>query len=210
MTVAHTSDTSGRFITFEGIDGAGKSTHIATLTARLAAQGEVVSTREPGGTPLAETLRGLFLHNAMDDLTETLLVFAGRRDHLRTVIEPALIAGKTVLCDRFADASFAYQGGGRGMSLDVLNTLEFWVLEGRQPDLTFWFDLPAAQAAARRAAARDADRFEQQDLEFFERVRAGYAARATTAPQRFARIDASLTVPEVAAQIEAVMLARGW
>ena len=210
MTVAHTSDTSGRFITFEGIDGAGKSTHIATLTARLAAQGEVVSTREPGGTPLAETLRGLFLHHAMDDLTETLLVFAGRRDHLRTVIEPALIAGKTVLCDRFADASFAYQGGGRGMSLDVLNTLEFWVLEGRQPDLTFWFDLPAAQAAARRAAARDADRFEQQDLEFFERVRAGYAARATTAPQRFARIDASLTVPEVAAQIEAVMLARGW
>ena len=201
---------TARFITFEGIDGAGKSTHIATLTARLAAQGEVVSTREPGGTPLAETLRGLFLHHAMDDLTETLLVFAGRRDHLRSVIEPALIAGKTVLCDRFADASFAYQGGGRGMSLDVLNSLESWVLEGRQPDLTFWFDLPAAQAAARRAAARDADRFEQQDLEFFERVRAAYAARAAAAPQRFARIDASLTVPEVAAQIEAVMLARGW
>ena len=207
MTVAHIQ---GRFITFEGIDGAGKSTHIAKLTARLAAQGEVVSTREPGGTALAETLRGLFLHNAMDDLTETLLVFAGRRDHLRTVIEPALLAGKTVLCDRFADASFAYQGGGRGMSLDVLNTLESWVLEGRQPDLTFWFDLPAAQAAARRAAARDADRFEQQDLDFFERVRAGYAARAASAPQRFARIDASLTVPEVAAQIEAVTLARGW
>ena len=207
MTVAHIQ---GRFITFEGIDGAGKSTHIAKLTARLAAQGEVVSTREPGGTPLAETLRGLFLHHAMDDLTETLLVFAGRRDHLRSVIEPALIAGKTVLCDRFADASFAYQGGGRGMSLDVLNSLESWVLEGRQPDLTFWFDLPAAQAAARRAAARDADRFEQQDLEFFERVRAAYAARAAAAPQRFARIDASLTVPEVAAQIEAVMLARGW
>ena len=209
MTVAHTEN-SGRFITFEGIDGAGKSTHIAALTERLARQGEVVSTREPGGTALAETLRGLFLHKAMDDLTETLLVFAGRRDHLRAVIEPALIAGKTVLCDRFADASFAYQGGGRGMSIDILNSLESWVLEGLQPDLTFWFDLPAAQAAARRAAARDADRFEQQDLEFFERVRAAYAARAAAAPQRFARIDASLTVPEVAAQIEAVMLARGW
>ena len=201
---------TGRFITFEGIDGAGKSTHIAALTARLQMQGEVVSTREPGGTPLAETLRGLFLHHAMDDLTETLLVFAGRRDHLRTVIEPALSAGKTVLCDRFADASFAYQGGGRGMSLEVLNSLESWVLEGRRPDLTFWFDLPAAQAAARRAAAREADRFEQQDLEFFERVRDGYASRAAADPDRFARIDASLGVPEVAAQIEAVMLARGW
>jgi len=203
--------TTGRFITFEGIDGAGKSTHIAALTERLRAQGEVVCTREPGGTELAEAIRGLFLHNAMDDLTETLLVFAGRRDHIRTVIEPALQAGKIVLCDRFADASFAYQGGGRGMSLEVLNTLERWVLEGgRQPDLTLWFDLPAATAAQRRAAAREADRFEQQDLNFFERVRAGYAARAAAAPQRFARIDASLSVPEVAAQIEAVMLARGW
>jgi dTMP kinase len=201
---------TGRFITFEGIDGAGKSTHLATLTERLRAQGPVVTTREPGGTALAETIRGLFLHNAMDDLTETLLVFAGRRDHVRAVIEPALQEGKTVLCDRFADASFAYQGGGRGMSLDVLNTLERWVLEGRQPDLTFWFDLPAAMAAERRAAARDADRFEQQDLDFFERVRAGYATRAAAAPERFARIDASLTVPEVAAQIEAVMVARGW
>ncbi|HEY4084265.1 MAG TPA: dTMP kinase [Burkholderiaceae bacterium] len=201
---------TGRFITFEGIDGAGKSTHIASLTTRLALQGEVVSTREPGGTPLAETLRGLFLHHEMDDLTETLLVFAGRRDHVRTVIQPALQAGKTVLCDRFADASFAYQGGGRGMSLEVLESLERWVIEARQPDLTLWFDLPAAMAAERRAAARDADRFEQQDLEFFERVRAAYAARAAGAPKRFARIDASLSVPEVAAQIEAVMLSRGW
>jgi dTMP kinase len=201
---------TGRFITFEGIDGAGKSTHIAAVTERLARQGEVVSTREPGGTPLAETLRGLFLHHAMDDLTETLLVFAGRRDHVRSLITPALAAGKTVLCDRFADASFAYQGGGRGMSLQVLETLEHWVIDDRQPDLTLWFDLPAAMAAERRAAARDADRFEQQDLEFFERVRAGYAARAAGAPQRFARIDASLSVAEVAAQIEAVLIARGW
>ena len=201
---------SSRFITFEGIDGAGKSTHIASLTARLAAQGEVVSTREPGGTPLAETLRGLFLHSGMDPLTELLLVFAARRDHLQKVIEPALVAGKTVLCDRFTDASFAYQGGGRGMDLTVLSTLEQWVQQGRQPDLTLWFDLPAEVAARRRAAARKADRFEQQDLEFFERVRAGYAARAAAAPHRFARIDASRSVEEVAAQILAVMEQRGW
>jgi len=200
----------GRFITFEGIDGAGKSTHMAALTARLAAQGEVVNTREPGGTPLAETLRGLFLHSGMDPLTELLLVFAGRRDHLQKVIEPALAAGKTVLCDRFTDASFAYQGSGRGMDLAVLGTLEQWVQEGRQPDLTLWFDLPATLAAQRRAAAREADRFEQQDLDFFERVRAGYAARAAAAPERFARIDASVSIDAVAAQITAVMESRGW
>jgi len=202
---------TSRFITFEGIDGAGKSTHIARLGERLSSRGaSVLNTREPGGTPLAETLRGLFLHSGMDGLTEALLVFAGRRDHLRQVIEPALQAGQTVLCDRFTDATFSYQGGGRGMDLDVLATLEQWVQEGRQPDLTFWFDLPAEQAAQRRAAAREADRFEQQDLDFFNKVRAGYAARAAQSPERFARIDASLTVAEVAAQIEAVLEARGW
>jgi dTMP kinase len=202
---------SSRFITFEGIDGAGKSTHIAALTERLLAGGAtVINTREPGGTELAETLRGLFLHSGMDSLTEALLVFAGRRDHLQRVIEPALAAGQTVLCDRFTDASFAYQGAGRGMDLGVLTTLEQWVQMGRQPDLTLWFDLPAEMAAKRRAAARDADRFEQQDLEFFERVRAGYAARAAGAPARFERIDASLSIAEVAAQIAQVMEARGW
>lgn len=201
---------AARFITFEGIDGAGKSTHIAALTERLARKAEVVNTREPGGTPLAETLRGLFLHSGMDALTELLLVFAGRRDHLQQVINPALATGKTVLCDRFTDASFAYQGAGRGMDLGVLATLETWVQEGRQPDLTIWFDLPPATAAQRRAAARDADRFEQQDLEFFERVRGGYAARAAAAPERFARIDASASVESVAQQIAAVMDARGW
>ncbi len=199
-----------RFISFEGIDGAGKSTHIAALTERLARNAEVINTREPGGTPLAETLRGLFLHSGMDALTELLLVFAGRRDHLQQVINPALAAGKTVLCDRFTDASFAYQGAGRGMDLTVLATLEAWVQEGRQPDLTIWFDLPPAIAAQRRAAARDADRFEQQDLEFFERVRGGYAARAAAAPERFARIDASGSVESVALQIAAVMDGRGW
>ncbi len=202
---------TARFITFEGIDGAGKSTHIAALTERLKARGAVVvNTREPGGTDLAETLRGLFLHSGMDSLTEALLVFAGRRDHLQRVIEPALAAGKTVLCDRYTDASFAYQGAGRGMDLSVLTTLEQWVQRGLQPDLTLWFDLPAEMAAQRRANAREADRFEQQDLEFFERVRGGYAARAAAAPARFARIDASGSVAEVAAQIADVMEVRGW
>jgi len=202
---------SGRFISFEGIDGAGKSTHIAAVSARLRAAGaEVVNTREPGGTPLAERLRELVLHEGMDVLTEALLVFAGRRDHLRQVIEPALAAGRTVVSDRFTDASFAYQGGGNGLPLAVLDQLESWVTLGRQPDLTIWFDLPPAMAAARRAAARDADRFEQQDLDFFERVRAGYAARAAAAPQRFARIDASGDVASVSAQIMAVLEQRGW
>jgi len=202
---------TSRFISFEGIDGAGKSTHIEALSRRLAAGGAVVvNTREPGGTALAETLRGLFLHSGMDSLTEALLVFAGRRDHLQRVIEPALASGQTVLCDRFTDASFAYQGAGRGMDMSVLTTLEQWVQQGRQPDLTLWFDLPAEMAAQRRAAAREADRFEQQDLAFFERVRGGYAARAAAAPERFARIDASLSVAEVAAQIATVMEARGW
>jgi dTMP kinase len=200
-----------RFITFEGIDGAGKSTHIASLTTYLSDKGAtVVGTREPGGTELAEALRELVLHRRMDGLTEALLVFAGRRDHLQRVIEPALAAGQTVLCDRFTDATFAYQGGGRGMDATVLATLEQWVQQGRQPDLTLWFDLPPAQAAQRRAAAREADRFEQQDLAFFERVRAAYAQRAADAPARFARIDASQSVAEVAAQIQAVMAARQW
>lgn len=203
--------TTARFISFEGIDGAGKSTHIEALGERLRQRGaDVVHTREPGGTELAESLRELILHRGMDSLTEALLVFAGRRDHLQRVIEPALAAGKTVLCDRFTDASFAYQGGGRGMDLAVLGTLEHWVQGTRQPDLTLWFDLDPAIAAQRRAAAREADRFEQQDLEFFTRVRAGYAARAASAPQRFARIDAGLSVPEVAAQIHELLEARGW
>ncbi len=202
---------TARFISFEGIDGAGKSTHIATLTARLEQRGAtVINTREPGGTELAETLRELVLHSSMDSLTEALLVFAGRRDHLLQVIQPALDAGKTVLCDRFTDASFAYQGGGRGVDLAVLGTLEKWVQGERQPDLTLWFDLPPEMAAQRRAAARTADRFEQQDLDFFGRVRAAYARRAEAAPQRFVRLDASLSVDAVAAQIAAVMESRGW
>ncbi|WP_157266241.1 dTMP kinase [Azohydromonas aeria] len=199
------------FITFEGIDGAGKSSHIEALAQWLRARGrEVQLTREPGGTALAERLRELLLHEAMDPLTESLLVFAARRDHLRQCIEPALACGATVLCDRFTDATFAYQGGGRGFNLDVLGRLESWVQEGRQPDVTLWFDLPPDVAAQRRAAARAADRFESEDERFFSRVRAGYAARAAAAPGRFIQIDADQPREAVWAQIERSLLERGW
>lgn len=202
---------AGRFITFEGIDGAGKSTHIDALAERWRNQGRhVVLTREPGGTPLAESLREQLLHTAMDPLTEALLVFAARRDHLRQVVQPALAAGHTVLCDRFTDATFAYQGGGRGFDPHVLATLEQWVQEGLQPELTVWFDMPAAVAAERRAAARAPDRFEQQETAFFERVRAGYQARCEQHPARFMCIDASGTREAVRADLMARMEARGW
>jgi dTMP kinase len=200
-----------RFITFEGIDGAGKSTHIDAVAQRLRDAGAtVVCTREPGGTALAEQLRELVLHQPMDALTEALLVFAARRDHLRQVIVPALGRGDTVLCDRFTDASFAYQGAGRGFDTAVLAQLEQWVQHRLQPDLTIWFDLPAVTAAQRRAEARAPDRFEQQDIEFFERVRHGYQQRADAAPQRIVRVDASLDRDAVWRQIVAVLEARQW
>ena len=168
------------------------------------------ATREPGGTPLAEDLRAMVLNRPMDPLTEALLVFAARRDHVVNVIQPALARGEVVLADRFADASFAYQGGGRGVPLAQLNTLEAWACEGLQPDLTLWFDLDPAEAAQRRARAREADRFEAEDLAFFERVRAGYAARAAAQPARFARLDAGQSLAAVAAQVQAVLTERGW
>ena len=200
-----------RFITFEGIDGAGKSTHIDAVAQRLHGSGAtVLCTREPGGTGLAETLRGLVLHEPMDALTELLLVFAARRDHLQQVIVPALARGETVLCDRFTDATFAYQGGGRGFDTRVLEQLEAWVHEGVQPDLTIWFDLPAALAAQRRAAVRVPDRFERQDVGFFERVRQGYVERAQAAPQRIVRIDASLDRDAVWRQIAGALESRQW
>ncbi len=202
---------AGRFITFEGIDGAGKSSHIEALAAWLRGRGHtVLLTREPGGTPLAERLREQVLHEPMDALTEALLVFAARRDHLVRQIEPALARGETVLCDRFTDATFAYQGGGRGFDLAVLAQLEQWVQQGRQPDLTLWFDLPAATAALRRGAVRQPDRFEAQDEAFFQRVSAGYERRATLDPARFARLDARGERSAVWAQIEAAMAARSW
>lgn len=203
--------TRGRFISFEGIDGAGKSTHLEQAVAWLRARGhEVVLTREPGGTELAERLRELVLHEPMDALTEALLVFAARRDHLVQLIEPALAAGRTVVCDRYTDATFAYQGGGRGFDLAVLAQLEDWVQQGRQPDLTLWFDLPAAVAAERRAAVRLPDRFESQDLAFFERVRAGYARRCDAAPARFVRLDALGSRELVGSRVKAALTATGW
>ncbi|WP_137896646.1 dTMP kinase [Ramlibacter sp. 2FC] len=214
MSASHT----GFFISFEGIDGAGKSTHIEGLAAALRAGGRTVAlTREPGGTPLAERLRELVLHQPMDALTEALLIFAARRDHLRQVIEPALARGEVVLCDRFTDASFAYQGGGRGFDLAVLQTLEQWVQRLgdapgaalRQPDLTIWFDLPPAIAAERLADARQPDRFEAQPVAFFERVREGYARRMAEAPGRFVRIDAARPRDAVWAQLRAAVLPGG-
>ena len=194
---------SGLFISFEGIDGAGKSSHIEALAQAFKAAGRaVLQTREPGGTPLAEKLRDMVLHDAMDPLCEALLVFAARRDHLNHVIEPALARGDVVLCDRFTDATFAYQGAGRGFSLDVLTQLEHWVQalpSGglRQPDITVWFALDPAIAAERLSAARLPDRFESQPLAFFQSVHNGYAARAASDPKRFAQLDASASIEHV-------------
>ena len=211
MISAAPAPAGGRFVTFEGIDGAGKSSHIDALADWARARGaEVVLTREPGGTPLAERLRDLFLHETMDPLTEGLLVFAARRDHLRQVIEPALARGAMVLCDRFTDATFAYQGAGRGFDFAVLAQLEAWVQQGRQPDLTLWFDLDPTEAARRRAAVRSADRLEREDEAFFIRVRDGYAQRAQAAPARFARIDAAQTREAVRADAIAALASRGW
>jgi len=206
----------GLFISFEGIDGAGKSSHVGALAQALRRTGRTVTeTREPGGTPLAEQLRALVLHQNMDALTEALLIFAGRRDHLQGVIVPALERGEVVLCDRFTDATFAYQGYGRGFDLAVLATLERWVqgagLEGLvQPQLTLWFDLPAPVAAQRLAGARVPDKFEAQPGAFFERVAAGYAARMQAEPARFARIDANRDPGGVWTQVEAAVRLRGF
>ena len=201
----------GRFITFEGIDGAGKTTHIDALEQSWRQQGrDVVRTREPGGTPLAEKLRELVLHDSMDPLTEALLVFSARRDHVQQVIRPALARGAWVLCDRFTDATFAYQGAGRGFELAVLRQLETWVQEGLQPDLTLLFDLPPAVAAGRLQAARQPDRFEALDAAFFERVRAGYLARQSAQPERFAIIQADARPEDVATQVRQAIEAKGW
>ncbi len=207
--------TSGLFITFEGIDGAGKSSHIEALADNFRQQKRVVTlTREPGGTTLAEKLRALLLHDAMDPLTEALLMFAARRDHLQQVIEPALAQGHVVLCDRFTDATFAYQGHGRGFDLGILAQLEQWVQTSpsglRQPDLTLWFDLPPSVAAERLAQARVPDKFEAQPLAFFEQVAQGYAARMQKAPQRFARIQAHASLEEVWRQVLFTCQQRGW
>lgn len=210
---------SGLFITFEGIDGAGKSSHIDALAQAFRQAGRTVTlTREPGGTPLAEKLRQLLLHDAMDPLTEALVVFAARRDHLVQVIEPALARGEVVISDRFTDATFAYQGTGRGIDWQKLLVLERMAQTGcgleaslmREPDLTIWFDLPAAVAAERLATARVPDRFEAQPQAFFAAVADGYARRCAQAPGRFARIDAHQSREAVWQQVTAVLQARGW
>ena len=212
------SNPRGLFITFEGIDGAGKTTHIDAVVRLFEEQGrKVVRTREPGGTDLAERLRACVLEADMDPLTEALLVFAARRDHVQRVIRPALAKGKVVLSDRFTDASYAYQGGGRGLSTEVLSQLEAWVQapeeEGGkmlQPDLTFWFDLPPEVAAQRIADNRQLDRFEQEQQDFFERVRAGYAARAEAAKGRMLRVDSNRERHQVWQQITQALVQRGW
>ena len=203
--------TRGLFISFEGIDGAGKSTHIARVAELFRQAGRaVVLTREPGGTPLSEKLRELVLHEPMDALTEALLMFAARREHLVQVIEPALARSDVVLCDRFTDATFAYQGGGRGFEWQVLAQLERMVQalpDGalRQPDLTVWFDLDPHIAAQRLASARVPDKFESQTADFFAAVRAGYAKRQVEMPARFARIDADQSMEAVGADVGRVV-----
>lgn len=194
----------GKFITLEGIDGAGKSTHLQWLADRLRAQGrDVVVTREPGGTPLGERLREIILHEPMDLDTEALLVFAARQEHICRVIEPSLAAGTWVLSDRFTDATFAYQGGGRGIPFDRLAILEAWVQRGLQPDLTLFFDVPIAVGQERlRQATAAPDRFEREQAAFFERVRAAYLERAAAAPGRFRIVDSSRSLADVKNQLE--------
>jgi len=210
---------SGLFLSFEGIDGAGKSTHIAALAGAFEAQGRVVTlTREPGGTPLAEKLRGIILNDAMDALTEALLVFAARRDHLQQLIEPALARGEVVISDRFTDATFAYQGGGRGYDWTTLLDLEQMVQikqgpQGdfvRQPDLTLWFELDPEVAAQRLAGARVPDKFESQSAAFFSRVSDGYAQRLQADPGRFARIAADNLREAVWQDVLQSVRQKGW
>ncbi|MGN8063315.1 dTMP kinase [Ralstonia sp. 22086] len=198
---------TGKFITFEGIDGAGKSTHLAwfaqQLQAKLAPQGKkVIVTREPGGTPLGERLREVLLHERMHLETEALLMFAGRREHIAEVIQPALDAGNWVISDRFTDATFAYQGGGRGLAIDRLEVLERWVQQGLQPTKTILFDLAPEIAAARLADARTPDKFEAESAQFFLRTRAEYLRRAAAEPDRFVVLNANRERADIQKDLE--------
>jgi dTMP kinase len=196
-----------KFISLEGIDGAGKSTHVAGLGAMLRARGkDVVVTREPGGTALGEAVRGVVLAHAMHADTETLLMLAARREHLAQVIVPALAAGRWVLCDRFSDATYAYQGGGRGVTAERIALLERWVDAETKPDLTLVFDVPAEVARARRAAsAARPDRFEREDAAFFERVRRVYLERARAEPRRMRIVDGNRAPDEVKKELELIV-----
>ena len=195
-----------KFITFEGVDGAGKSTHLSWFAEALRQRGQdVVVTREPGGTALGEQLREILLHQTMGMDTEALLMFAARAEHIEQVISPALLAGKVVISDRFSDASFAYQGSGRGMDWEKLKQLEAWVHNDLQPDLTLFFDVPVDVARLRLASNATPDRFEQEHGDFFERVRAGYHRRVQENPQRYAVIDAAQPLEKVTAQLGAIL-----
>ena len=199
---------TGKFITFEGIDGAGKSTHIAFVAELLRARGlTVVTTREPGGTALGESLREMVLHQKMHLETEALLMFAGRREHLAQVIEPALARGDWVISDRFTDATFAYQGGGRKLPLEKLDALEQWVHPHRQPDLTLLFDVPLEVARARLDAERTLDKFEQEKADFFAATRAEYLRRAGQFPQRFRILDSTRAIVEIQDEIRQLLAA---
>ena len=188
----------GLFLTLEGVDGAGKSTHVQWLVDQLTERGmQVVCTREPGGTELGEKLRALLLHQAMSLECETLLMFAARAEHLQAVIEPALQAGQWVVCDRFTDATFAYQGGGRELGVERIAALERWVHPHLQPDCTWLFDVPLAVARERLDRTREQDRFEQEADAFFERTRAVYLARAQLEPARIQRIDATQSIEQI-------------
>ena len=197
---------SGKFITLEGMDGAGKSTHIPNIINILQARGcEVVSTREPGGTPLGERLRELLLHEPMHAETETLLMFAARREHIAAVIRPALARGAYVLSDRFTDATYAYQCGAKGVLATKIQILEQWVQSELQPDITLLFDVPVEVSMQRLAATRVPDKFEREDADFFSRIRQAYLQRAQENPARFRVIDASVAITEVVANVEAIL-----
>jgi len=196
----------GLFVTLEGVDGAGKSSHVEWLAEHFRQAGRtVVFTREPGGTPLGEKLREIVLHDAMHPETEALIMFAARREHVERVIRPALARGDVVISDRFTDASFAYQCGGRGLPEDRLSILEEWVHGDLQPDLTLLFDVPGEIAQARLGAAREPDRFERERMDFHSRVRDAYLRRAARYPKRIRVVDGSRTLADVRAQLAAVL-----
>jgi len=196
--------TRGRFITLEGVDGAGKSTHVAWIAERLRARGHaVLVTREPGGTPLAERLRELVLTVPMDPIAETMLLFAARADHVQRVIDPALRAGTWVLCDRFTDATFAYQGGGKGVAAELIAHLAQVSHDGLLPDRTLVFDCPYEVSRERlKHTGRVPDRFERENREFFERVRQEYLGLARSDPERIRVVDATRTVDDIKKMIE--------
>lgn len=203
--------TVGKFITFEGIDGAGKSTHIEFLASLLKENGiRVVVTREPGGTELGEKLRNLLLHETMHLETEALLMFAARREHLAQVIEPALARGDWVISDRFTDASFAYQGGGRNLDMNKLRELEQWVHPNRQPDLTLLFDVALDVARKRLDETRDLDKFEKEKANFFSATRQVYLDRAKKFADRFYVIDSQKSIPSIQEEIQALFRQKRW